>query len=193
MRLLGHIIDGDGISVDTGKVQSIRDAPRQTNKTELHSFLGLAGYYRRFIRGFADLSADLRTGTSVKTPFQWNGKIHSAFLDLKSCLTTAPVLAFPDFDSPFVVETDAFTSALGAVLAQKREDGRFHSVQYASRTMTAAEENYSACEREALAFIFSLKKFRVNLISFEPFILYTDHQALQYAFQKKDIRGRLAR
>ena len=104
-------------SVDPEKVQSIRDAPRPTPKTELRSFIGLAGYYRRFIRGFADLSADLHAEAYVNTPFQWSGKVHSAFLDLKSRLTSAPVLAFPDFGSPFVVETDASASALGAVLA----------------------------------------------------------------------------
>lgn len=108
-------------------------------------------------------------------------------------LTSPPVLAFPDFEKSFVVETDASSVALGAVLSQRKDDEKFHSVQYGSRTMNDPEKKYSACEREALAVILALNKFRVYLLSTQKFMLVTDHQALQYALQKKDIHGRLAR
>lgn len=116
-----------------------------------------------------------------------------AFQDLKRKLTTPPLLAFPDFDLPFIVETDASCLSLGAVLAQKKEDDKIHPIQFASRTMTISEKKYATCEREALAVIFTLKKFRVYLLSSIPFTIVTDHQALGHAFQKKDVHGRLAR
>ena len=127
--------------------------------TELRSFLGLAGYYRRFIRGFADISACLHAGTSTKGKFKWKDEMTLAFNDLKSMHISSPVLAFPDFSEPFVVGTDASSVALGAVLAQKKDDGKIHRVQDASRTIAAAEKNYFAGEREALAVMFALKNF----------------------------------
>ena len=193
IRLLGHVVDKDGIHVDDDKVVAIKDTPTPTTKTELRSFLGLAGYYRRFIRNFAEISAALHRETSGTGKLIWTNDMAFAFESLKKKLTEPPVLAFPDFDSPFVVETDASNVSLGAVLAQKKSDGKIHPVQYASRTMTDAERNYSTSEREALAVIFALKKFRVYLLSSIPFKIVTDHQALRYSFQKKDIHGRLAR
>ena len=108
-------------------------------------------------------------------------------------LTTPPLLALPVFDVPFVVETDASSIAVGAVLARRKKDGNIHPVQYASRTITKTERDCSACEREALAVIFALKMFGVYLLSTQKFLLITDHQSLQYAFKEKDMHGRLAR
>ena len=104
--------------------------------------------------------------------------MQKAFEELKKKLTSPPVLTFPDFEKSFVVETDASSVAVGAVLAQRNEDRKCHPVQYASRTMSDAEKKYSACEREALGVIFAVKKFRVYLMSTQKFILVTDHQAL---------------
>lgn len=111
---------------------------------------------------------------------------------MKIKLTTVLLLAFTDFEKPFVADTDASSSAIEAVLAQKKADGNVHSVQYASRTMNSAEKNYLAFEREALAVMFKLKRLRLYLLSYHPFELRTSHQALQYALQKKDIQGKLA-
>lgn len=192
-RLLGHVISGAGIKVDPEKITIILNTPELRNVTELRSFLGLAGYYRRFIPKFAEVSASLHAATSSKLKFQFSDEMREAFVELKEKLTSPPLLALPDFDEPFVVETGASSIAVGAVLPQKKEDGKIHPIQYASRTMTSTEKNYSACEREALAVIFALKKFRVYLLSTQKFTLITDHQALQYAFKKKYIHGRLAR
>ena len=192
-RLLGHIISREGVPVDLEKINVIRGEREPSTTKELRSFLGLASYYRRFIPKFAEISAPLHEATSTKRDYKWTDEMQKAFERLKFKLTSPPVLAFPDFDQPFVVETDASSVAVGAVLTQRKEDKRVQPIQYASRTMTSAERNYSACEREALALIFALKKFRVYLLSTQRFTLITDHQALQYAFKKKDIHGRLAR
>ena len=193
MRLHGHIVSGDGVKVDPEKVSAIKREKEPSNAPELRSFLGLAGYYRRFIPKFAEISAPLHEATSTKRIFKWTAEMQEAFEKLKLKLTSPPVLAFPDFQRPFVVETDASSVAVGAVMAQRKEDRKVHPIQYASRPMTSAERKYSACEHEALAVIFALKKFRVYLLSTQRFVLITDHQALQYAFKKKDIHGRLAR
>ena len=193
VRLLGHIVTKDGLEVDPDKTAAIQRFPEPRTKTDLRSFLGLAGYYRRFVQGFAGISATLHAATSTTLDFTWTPQMSIAFQDLKQRLVSPPVLALPDFDQPFIVETDASNVALGAVLAQKCRDGAVHPIQYASRTLTPAERNYSACEREALAVVFALKKFRVYLLSDIPFTVITDHRALQYAFQKQDIHGRLAR
>ena len=193
LELLGHIVSENGIEVDPEKIAKINNVPVPTNRTEVQSFIGLASYYRRFIRNFAKIAAPLHSLTSKKVDFVWTEEAHDAFEKLKSKMCNSPVLAYPDFTKPFIVETDASSVALGAVLSQKSSDGKIHPLQFASRTMNAAERNYSACEREALAVIFALKKFRVYLLSDETFTLITDHQALRYAFKKKDVHGRLAR
>lgn len=104
----------------------------------------------------------------------------------------APVLAFPDYEKPFVLETDAASRASGAFLAQNKEDGRINPAQFASRTMNYAEGGYATFEREDRAVIFSLKKFRVYLLSSHPFVLLTYYQDLSYSFKKKDFHGLLA-
>ena len=191
--LLGHVVDKHGVHVDDEKIQVIKNTPIPVTRTDLRSFLGLAGYYRRFICDFAKTSAVLHSETSGNTKLTWNAEMTDAFNTLKEKLTTPPVLSFPNFDDQFIVETDASNVSVGAVLSQKKEDGKVHPIQYASRTMTKQERNYSTCERDALAVIFALKKYRVYLLSSLPFKLITDHMALRWAFQKKDIHGRLAR
>ena len=119
--------------------------------------------------------------------------MRTAFRELKQRVTSPPLLALPKFDEPFVVETDASNVAVGAVLAQKKEDKKVHPIRYASWTITETEKKYSTCEKEALVVIFALKKFRVYLLSTQKFKLITDHQALQYAFKKKEFHGRLDR
>lgn len=170
----------------------MKEAPTPKNKTGVRSFLGLAGYYRHFIRNFARISAPLNPITSPNTPFKWTDEAQAAFESLKESLTTTQVLTYPDFDQPFIVETDASSAAVGAVIAQKKE-GRVHPVQFESRSLNAARKRYSACEREAVAVIFALRKFQVYLLSSLQFELVTDHQALKHSFAKRDIHGRLAR
>ena len=117
IKLLGHVIDADGIAVDTEMIEVIKSAPIPVTTTEIRSFLGLAGYYRRFIRNFAEISACLHAATSGSKRFEWTEEMQAAFECLKEKLTTPPVLPFPNFEEPFVVETDASSVSLGAVLA----------------------------------------------------------------------------
>ncbi|CDF33409.1 unnamed protein product [Chondrus crispus] len=146
IKLIGHIVDKSGIDVDLGKFEEIRNAPIPTTTTELKSFLGLASYYRRFIYKFADIAAILFAATSGNARLKWTGEIPEAFQELRIKLTSPPVLAYPDFEKPFIVETDASSVSVGAVLAQK-------TIQYASRSMNTSERKYSACERESLAIL----------------------------------------
>lgn len=112
---------------------------------------------------------------------------------MKEKLTTPPVLPYPNFGKPFVLETVPSLVAVGAVLVQKQGDGKVHPAQFASWTMNLAAKNYSTCERGALGVVFALRQFRVYLLSSKPFKVVTDHQALSYVFRKNDIHGRLAR
>lgn len=111
--------------------------------------------------------------------------METAFQTLKVKLISPPVQDFPDFDKPSIVELDASCISLGAVLAQKKYEGRIHPIQYACKTMTDTEKKYSTCEREALVVIFALKKFLVYLLSSILFTIITDHEALRYTFQKR--------
>lgn len=192
VSLLGHIVSEKGVAVDPRKTQALRDTRIPHTKTEVRSFLGLASYYRRFIPHFAEIAKPLHELTSAKSAFLWDKTTQDAFNKLKNLLCSPPVLAYPDFKRHFVVYADASTVAMGAVLTQKGEEQQEHPVCYASRTMNSAEKRYSTYEREALAVVFALKKFRVYLLG-TPFILYTDHQALRAAFNSRDPHGRLSR
>lgn len=138
VSLLGHVLSEQGVAVDPAKILAIQAAPLPATKTELRSFLGLAGYYRRFICGFATISASLHYATSSSGSIEWTMEMWTAFLKLQRSVTEPPVLAFPDFERPFVVETDASGRAVGAVLAQKTDNVYLRPVEFASRTMNDA-------------------------------------------------------
>ena len=122
--------------------------------------------------------------------YEWTGECNDAFLCLKSFLTSAPVLAYPDFSKPFIVDTDASNGAVGGVLSQIR-DGKEHPVAYCSRTLTKCERNYSTTRKELLAVVHALQKFRCYLD--ETFLLRTDHSALPWLWESKDVFGQCAR
>lgn len=193
VALLGHIIDDSGVRVDPNRILAIKELPLSISKTEVRSFLGLAGRYRRFIRGFANISAPLHAATSATIPFLWTTEMNEHFHRLKTAMTTALVQAISYFDRQFIVETDASAVITGAVLAQNDENGPVHHIHFASRTMTKADRGYSACERKALAVVFALKKFPVYLLSDKKFVVLSDYKALKDAFQKLDIHGLIAR
>ena len=192
VELLGHYVDADGVHVDHAKVGKIRNAIAPRDRKSLRSFLGLASYYRRFIKGFAKIAQPLSEKTSENAQYEWTDRMQAAFERLKDALTTAPVLVYPDYSKQFIVSTDASSIAVGAVLSQKDDNGREHPIHYASRSLNSAEKNYSAFERETLGVVFALKKFRHYLIA-QKFTLFTDHEALKYALNMKDPHGRIAR
>lgn len=150
-------------------------------RTGFRSFLGIAWYYHRLIRGFSGISSPAHAETSTQVRFTGSDHSQVAFDTLNTALTTAPMLDFPDFESPLVVQTDAFATAVGAVLVQTK-DASLHQIQYAIRTLNSSKRNYSSCDRKVLSVIFALRKFRIFLLSALPFALITDHQALPFSF-----------
>ena len=159
------------------------------NVQELRSFLGLASYYRRFVKGFAEIAAPLHR-LLQKGAFIWLEDCALAFNSLKQKLLSAPVLGYPQTDSTFYLDTDASKNGIGAVLSQKQ--GVERVIAYGSRSLTKAERNYSATRRELLALVYFMRHFRSYLIG-RPFIVRTDHAALQWIQSFKEPEGQVAR
>ena len=178
---LGHVVSGAGIEVQPEKVEAVSNWPTPTNVPELRSFLGLASYYRRFIDSFSVIAAPLYQLLRKNSRFTWFDEQQVAFEQLKVALTTAPVLGSPRSEGTFFMDTDASERGLGVVLSQE-QDGNERVLAYASRTLSAAEKNYSITRKELLAVIFGLKKFRPYLIG-RRFVIRSDHAALQWLRQ----------
>lgn len=156
--------------------------------------MGLAGYYRRFIKGFGSIAQPLTKKThklALKEPFVWTDEDQVAFETLRTCLTTKPILAYPDFSKQFLLFTDACNYGIGAILSQI-QDGNEVVIAYASRQLRKPELNYATVEKEALAVIFAIKSFRHYLLD-EPFLVISDHSPLQWLQNQKDNNGRLGR
>jgi hypothetical protein len=179
IKFLGHVVNEEGIQPDPSKIEKVVNYPRPRNLTELRAFLGLASYYRRFIKDFSKISSPLYKLTEKEESYTWNDERQRVFDILKEKLTSAPVLMYPDFDKPFILYTDASQIGLGAVLSQKGDDGKEHVIVYASRTLNSAEKNYSTTEQECLAIVWAVKYFR-HYIFGSRFTIITDHAALQW-------------
>lgn len=191
VSFLGHDISGEGIATDPTKVAAVREWPAPSNVAELRSFLGLASYYRRFINGFATMAAPLHQLTQKGRDFQWSKDCATAFSQLRSALTEAPVLAFPDPERIFIVDTDASNTGVGAVLSQEGEHGE-QVIAYFSRTLSKPEKNYCVTRRELLAVVLGLRHFRPYLYG-QRFILRTDHASLTWLLNFKEPESQLAR
>ena len=175
---LGHRVTEEGLLPDPSLLAAIRDIPPPTTATEVCSFLGLAGYYRRYVKGFAAIAAPLFALTRKEALFHWREDCQAAFDQLKTRLTTSPITAFPDFSQAFRLYTDASTAGLGAILAQVRE-GKERIICCASRALNKAEKSYPATKLECLAIVWAVAKFRPYLMAM-PFEVFTDHYALQW-------------
>ena len=191
VHFLGHVVSNYGISTDTSKTDKIAHWPVPTNQQQLQQFLGLANYYRRFVRDFAAISRPLHRLTEKNSVFRWTSECDRAFNHLKQLLTSAPVLSYPDFSKPFLLDTDASNEGIGAVLSQIHE-GTEHVVAYASKSLTKAERNYSVTRKELLAIVTFTNHFRQYLLGRE-FLLRTDHHSLTWLTNFKDPDGQLAR
>ena len=189
--VLGHIISEKGIEVDKSKIDLVRHLPSPTSVREVRSFLGHAGFYRRFIKDFSKVAQPLCRLLQKEVSFEFNEACEKAFNHLKDLLTTAPIITPPDWSIPFELMCDASDYALGAVLGQ-RKNKQPHVIYYASRTLNDAQLNYSTTEKELLAVVFALDKFRSYLIGTKV-IVFTDHAALKYLFTKKEAKPRLIR
>ena len=156
---------------------AIREIPPPKTATEVRSFLGLAGYYRRYVKGFAAPAAPLHALTRKDAVFHWSEDCQTAFDRLKTLLTTSPITAFPDFSQAFRLYTDASTAGLSAILAQVG-DGKERIICCASRALNQVEKSYPATKLECLAIVCAVAKFRPYLMAM-AFEVYTDHYALQ--------------
>ena len=184
VAFLGHVISKEGIAVDSSKIQAIRDWNRPTTVTEIRSFLGLAGYYRRFIKDFSKIAMPLTRLTRKENAFEWTDKCENSFQVLKDCLTSAPVLTLPKEGGGYEVYTDASGVGLGCVLMQQGK-----VIAYASRQLKPHEERYPVHDLELAAVIFALKIWRHYLYG-EQFIVYSDHKSLKYLFSQKELNMR---
>ncbi|GJT85986.1 reverse transcriptase domain-containing protein [Tanacetum coccineum] len=189
--VLGHKISKNGIEVDKAKVDVIAKLPHPTTVKGVRSFLGHAGFYRRFIKDFSKISRPMTHLLEKNTPFIFSNECIQAFETLKKKLTEAPILIAPDWDLPFELMCDASDFAIGAVLGQRHEK-HFRPIHYASKTINEAESHYTTTEKEMLAVVYAFEKFRSYLI-LNKSIVYTDHSALKYLFAKKDSKARLLR
>lgn len=192
VQYLGYLISEDGVAVDPSKVEAVTSYPQPTDVKELRGFLGLANYYRRFVQGFASIAKPLYQLTSKNAKgFDWTPQCQQAFDQLKQLLVSPPILAYPRFEIPFVVHTDASDHAIGGVLSQI-QDGKERVIAYFSRQLGKAQRNYSTIEREALAVVSAIQEFYPYLYGFH-FDLYTDHNPLVSLKTVKDYGGRVSR
>jgi hypothetical protein len=175
---LGHHVGRGKLEPRRQKVEALLAFPRPTSRKQVHSFLGLGGYYRRYIPHFASLAATLSDLLKKGTKFEWNNQTEQAFLDIKSRLASQPVLIAPDFDKPFIVGVDASDTAIGATLMQEI-DGLEHPVCYLSRKLNKHQKRYAIVEKEALALLTAVRAFSVYFGS-APTVVYTDHSPLQF-------------
>ncbi|XP_077962421.1 uncharacterized protein LOC144410313 isoform X1 [Gasterosteus aculeatus] len=190
---LGYRIGRGNVRPQDAKVEAILSWPRPKTKRQVKSFLGLVGYYQRFIPRYATMAAPLHDLTRKRGPdkVKWNTEANGAFECLRQALCTKPVLVTPAFSLPFLVHTDASEVGLGAVLSQVR-DGEEHPVMYISRKFLPNERAYSTVEKEALAIKWALDKLRYYLLG-RSFTLVTDHAPLKWMAQAKDSNARVTR
>ncbi|PKU69720.1 RNA-directed DNA polymerase [Dendrobium catenatum] len=183
---LGFIVSAEGVKVDPKKIQAISEWPTPKSFFDIRSFHGLANFYRRFIKGFSILAAPL-TNCLKSKQFLWTDEQQSSFEAIKSALSTAPVLALPDFEKPFTVETDASATGIGAVLMQQNKP-----IEFFSEKLCPARQKWSVYEQELYAVIRALKQWEHYLLH-QDFVLHSDHKALQFINTQKTLNRMHAR
>ena len=196
VSFLGHMVSREGLSMQQHKVAAVHNWPELKSVKDVRAFLGLAGFYRRFVRNFASIAQPLTDLTKIadRRWFCWGAEQKRAFAILKKALTSAPVLAHPDPQRQWTVQTDASGFALGAVLSQKQDDGTMRPVAYWSHKLNSTARNYSASERELMAIVEATRHWRQYLHgSPHPILLKSDHQPLVHLNQKEQLGRRLNR
>ena len=191
LKYLGHVVAHDGIRVDPEKTRAMQLLSPPKTPKQVRAFIGLTSYYRRFIDKFSQVAAPLTELTKKNRKFSWQTQHQTAFETLKKLLCNAPVLNYPDFEKPFVLNTDASDIAIGAVLSQNI-NGENHAIGYFSQKLSNCERNYSTTEKEALAIVKSVKHFNAYLFG-HKFTVRTDHAPLRFLFSQKNTVQRITR
>jgi hypothetical protein len=191
VSFLGHVISADGVSMDESKVSAIKDWPVPASVHDVRSFLGLAGYYRKFVKDFSKIASPLSELMKKDNSFKWTSLTQASFEQLKLAVSSAPVLILPDPSLPYIVDTDSSGYAVGAALLQDQGNGR-QPIAYMSKKMLPAEKNYSVREQEHLAIHCACKEWR-HYLHGSKFKLITDHHSLQYIDSQKQLSSRHAR
>lgn len=192
---LGHIVSEKGIQTDPTKVEKVKNWPEPRSVEELKSFLGLASYYRKFVPKFSDKAAPLNALMNKEQPFVWGEAQHRAFNSLRSSLCESATLSFPDYSpmgGPFILDTDASDSGIGAVLSQRDVNNIEKVIAYGSRSLNKAERNYCTTRKEMLALVYFIKQYRHFLLG-RHFIVRTDHKSLIWLQNFRDPEGQVAR
>ena len=192
VNFLGHIVSRDGVAADPAKTDKVAEWAVPKCKRDVQCFLGLANYYRRFIQDFATVAKPLHHLTEKYANFKWTEDCQTAFENLRQKLVSAPILAFPDCSKPFILDTDASDTGIGAVLSQQQEDGTERVIAYASRLLSKPERRYCVTRRELLAVVVFITHFRHYLLG-NSFTLRTDHGALTWLWNFRNPEGQLAR
>ncbi|KDR23651.1 Retrovirus-related Pol polyprotein from transposon 17.6, partial [Zootermopsis nevadensis] len=191
LNYLGHIVTANGVKPDPKKINAVSDFPTPKTQKDIKSFLGLAGYYRKFIDKFSAIARPLTDLLKKDHDWQWSEAEQASFDLLKYKLTHTPLLQYPNFAKPFILTTDASGYAIGAILSQGKL-GQDKPIAYASRTLNSAEVNYSTVEKELLAIVWACKHFRPYVLG-RKFQIVTDHRGLVWIFNVKDPSSRLIR
>ena len=189
--VLGHRISAAGLKVDQAKVFIIKTLLPPTTVKGIRSFLGHAGFYRRFIIDFSKIARPLCRLLEKDTKFNFSAACQSSFEDIKSILVEAPIMTKPYWNSELEIMCDASYYAMGAVLGQKA-DKMFRVIYYASKTFNEAQENYSTTEKEMLVMVFTCEKFRPYILG-SHVIIHTNHATIKYLMAKKEAKPRLIR
>ena len=178
---LGHVVGGGAVKPHPSKVEAVASFPIPQTKKEVRAFLGLSGYYRKFIPGYAGIDVPLTDLTRKLAPnkVQWTPECEAAFNQLKTHLCSAPILRSSDFSRQFILQTHASERGVGAVLAQVDDQGEEHPVAYFSRKLLPRETHYSTVEKECLAIKLGVQAFRVYLLG-QSFVVQTDHRCLEW-------------
>lgn len=203
VEFLGHTVSQDGIKPDPGKISAIQNIPAPKTLKDLKSFLGLASYYRRFIKDFAavakpltnltrGVNAQIKANQSKRIAVNLDDKALKSFRDLKELLMSSEILAYPNFEKSFTLTSDASNFAIGSVLSQG-DPGKDRPIIYLSRSLNKTEENYSTIEKEMLAIIWSLDKLRAYLYGAKEVKILTDHQPLTFALSNANNNAKLKR
>jgi hypothetical protein len=203
ITFLGHICGENGLRPDPKLVHSVENFPIPKNTKELQAFLGLANYYRKFIKNHASivrpLTDQIRTIPTTKNnakrniPIEWDAIKDHAFEEIKQQIISAPTLKFPDLNEPFIIRCDASLYCIAGILSQQEEEGE-RPIGFCSRRLNKTEEAYSATERELLAILFTIQNFKQYLYGApKQFIVYSDHKSLSYDLNVSNVGSRIAK